>query len=98
LRHRRHAFEDGVLLAPVNEIGGRRSIERETEMGRLFPHHHQRVGIFVGQGTQQHGVNHAEDRAVRANSEGEREHCDEGKARVPHQHAKAVAQVLPQIS
>ena len=58
-----HRFERMVLTAPV-EI-----VRRGDGVIAVVEDRHQAVGIAVGQGTQKHGVHHAEDRCVGANAE-----------------------------
>src|SRR5215510_2502067 len=46
---------------------------------------------------QQERVNDAEDRAVRADAERERNHRHQGEAGILYKHPRAMAQVLPKI-
>jgi hypothetical protein len=39
----------------------------------------QTIGVTIGQGTQQHGVHHAEDGGVGADAHGQHRHGHEGK-------------------
>ncbi len=63
-------------------------------MGRVFPNHHELIRIFVGEGTQQDAVDHAEDGAVRSNAEREREDGDGGEGRRAPEHAQTVTDIL----
>ena len=53
----------------------------------------QPVGVAVRQGAEQHAVDDAEDRAVGADAQRERERRDEREARRLAQGAEGVAQV-----
>ena len=82
---RDHSFEDGVLLAPVEEVRGS---DGEAAMLRDdFQHPHQAVRLGKRQRTQQDAVDDGEDR--RRRSEPERE-CQ-------HRHRREPA-VLPQLA
>ncbi len=54
----------------------------------------QAIGVAVGQRFEQHAVHHAEDRAVGADAERERDQRRGGKRRRAAQHAEGVADVL----
>jgi hypothetical protein len=60
-------------------------------------HADQLVGVRVRQGLQQHAVNDAEDRRVRADAEGEREDGGRRETGLLPQHANGVAHVLQEI-
>src|SRR5205823_14859875 len=53
--------------------------------------------IFHWYGSQEHGVDEAEDRGVGADAEGEGEHGDGGEAGGLAKHAQSVTQVLNEI-
>src|SRR4029453_17676876 len=66
LRERAHRFEGLALLA---KRGIRRKVHAITSvlvLGWHGPDHEQGVGIFKGQGTEQRGVDQAEDYGIRA--------------------------------
>lgn len=67
-------------------------------MRLVIPNHYKRVGILVGQRPQQNGIDHAEDGAVCADAEGERDNDDDRKGRTAREHAQAVTQILNQIA
>ena len=82
---RRELGERGVAADEVRDVSRRRGQPIESDpllhLGAELPRHHQPIGIGERQRSQQHGVDNAEDRGVGANSEGERDECDEGEAR-----------------
>ena len=57
----------------------------------------QAIRIAVRQRLEQHAVHHAEDRAVGADAERERDQRRRGKRRRAAQHAEGIADVLPQL-
>ena len=67
-------------------------------MGCVLPDHDELLGIFVGQGPQQNGVDDAENRAVRANPERQRQHRNGSESRIFGQHPQAVTYILSKIS
>ena len=59
------------------------------------PDHHAAVWLAVGERGEQHGAEHAEDRARRAHAQRKRDHGDGGKAGLAPQGAQREADVLP---
>ena len=57
---------------------------------------HQLLRMRVGQRVQQRGVNHAEDRCRRSNTQSHCHDCDSAESRRFAQHSKAEAHVLHQ--
>ncbi len=66
-----------------------------TQRRIRLPQHQQLTGAGVRQGTQQHGIHHAEDGRVRADAQGQRDDGHNRERRAATQHAKTVANVLP---
>ena len=62
-----------------------------------FPHHHQPLGVPVGQRAEQHGIHHAENRGVRADAQRQRNHRHRSEARALRQHSQRIPQILKQI-
>ncbi len=60
----------------------------------LYVYHARRV--LHGQRLQQDGIDHAEDRSVRANAQRQRQHRHRREAGILRQHAQTVLQVLEQ--
>ena len=58
---------------------------------------HQLPRIPDRQHPEQHRVDQAEDRGVGADTKGQRDHGDDGKAGAPPEHTEPVSQVSPQI-
>ena len=83
-----HARENRGRAAGANELRAltslRESGTHDVAVGRpstlSLPHHHESIRGSVGQRPQEHRVDHAEDRGVRADAEGQRQHGDDGKA------------------
>ena len=85
------AFEDRVLLAPIQEVGGR---DRKASVLRHhFVHADQTIRIRVGQWLQEHPVDDAEDDARCADPERERQHCHDGEARRLRQLSNRISHV-----
>ena len=83
-------LEDLVALLPVDVVA-RRDEERRRR-ARLLDRH-QSVGLGVGQRPEQHRVDEAEDRRVRADSDPQREDDDQAEARVPPEAPQGVLHV-----
>ena len=66
--------------APLEEVQ-RMHRDGRLRIRRLFPERDEATGIRIRQRTQQHRVDEAEDRGVRADAEREREHGDRREAR-----------------
>ncbi len=91
-------FKYLVLFAPLPEVprGGPHLLDSLLLL--LFPESHDAIGVFVWQGPQQNGVDHAENRAIRADAQRQREHRHRGETGVLSQHSHAIPDVLPQRS
>ena len=59
-----------------------------------MPHHHEPIGILVRERLEQDGVDHREDRGVRADAEREHDEHGGGEAGALAEAAKGVAHVL----
>ena len=73
-------FKNGVVLLPIKIIRERDRIIL-SRPGR-FIQDHDPVGIRIRQRPKQDGVDDAEDRGVRTDTESERQDCDGGKRRI----------------
>src|SRR6185436_14789006 len=72
---------------PVREVPPGALLRHRRDLDQLFrPYHGQRL--------QPHGVDHLEDRRVRADPDREREDRDGGESRLPQEQARGVAQIL----
>ncbi len=87
------------LIPPVEEADGGRDVRFLQRKARLvFVDGHQAGGILEGQGAQQHAVDDAEDGAVRADAQGEREHDDQREAGLVPEAAEGLAKVGPEFA
>ena len=95
---RSEALEAPALVADVDVVRiRRRDIARAERFDRVL--HADRVHLArVGnrQRPQHQRIGEAEDGAVGADADGERDHRDNGEARAGAQHADAVPEVLPE--
>ena len=62
-----------------------------------MPDADQALGLMERQRLQQHAVHHAEDRRIGADPQREREGGQRREAGLLPQHARGVAQILPEI-
>src|SRR5882672_9008110 len=83
-----------LLRAPVNEVQVRDGIGSDRFV--CLPQHYQLIGARVRQRAQQHAVDYTKDRRVGADANGQRSDSDQGEARLLHQHAGGIAQILKQ--
>jgi hypothetical protein len=84
----REGAEHVLSRVPVLEI--RVGDVRIARLGQVD----EAVRLRVGQGAQERQVDEAEDRGVRPDAEGERQHHDRGKAGRLGEQAEGVAQVV----
>ncbi len=89
-----HRGEHTSLLPPHPEVGCRDREEFEVALGVPRPEPHQRSGIGVGKGSEEHAVRNAEHRGVGPDAEGHRECHDEREAGIRRDRAQREAQVL----
>ena len=87
-------FEDLILRAPVIKIGviSVAGFQAGARVGNADAH--KSSWIMERKRAQQFGIYHRENRRVRADSEGEREHRNGGETGVLREHAHAVANIL----
>ena len=94
------ADRDGELLEAlmprldVEILCGREPVLRDAEPGRAVPQNGESIGIGVRERPQQQRVRHAENRGVRADAYGQRQHGRERKPRAAGEGADGVADVL----
>ena len=94
-RIERHVLERVAALAPVEERG---VADVAGRSGRAaLADHDEPIGIRVRQRAQQHGVEDAEDRGVRADAERQRHERDRREAGRAPQQPRGVAHVARQI-
>src|SRR5207245_11002116 len=92
-----HCFEGLALAAPIKEIGWRKCESRYPRKAGLrwrVIKLYERVRLVKWQRAQQDRIDHAEDRGIRADAEGEGEHGDGRESGILAQHAQAEAQIL----
>ena len=73
----RNGFKRGVLALPVEEVTGGNAVAVAVDEG---PDHDDAVRLVVGQGSQQGGVDHAEDGGVRPDAQRQGQHRDRGES------------------
>ena len=88
-------LKDAGLGTPVVEFGGRRA-GPVTVRGDVHELDHA-VGVGIGEGLQQHGVDDGKDGGVGSAAEGERGDGGDGERRVGDEDAEGVAEVLPEV-
>ena len=91
-----HLLEHPGVFPHAHEVGGRDPVVPGA-VRIQHPDLVQAAGIPERQRLQQHAVHHAEDRAVGADAERERNQRDGGKRRRSPQRPQRVADVLPQL-
>ena len=62
--------------------------------GRVFPQHHQLVGLVEGKRAEQRGIHHAEDGGVGADAQRQNHGGEGGESRCAAEHPDGVAEVL----
>ncbi len=78
-------FERSRLLAVGRIEKRRRASVRDADAGRGVIDVYEPIGVRVRQRLQQHALNHAEDRGIRADADRERHHRDRREQRQLHQ-------------
>src|SRR5712672_1995778 len=76
---RSHRFKGGAAALPIQIVPGGNSV---TVALYLRPHHDNAIRLSIGQRRQQSGIYHAEDRGVRADSQGKGKDRNRGEAGV----------------
>ena len=87
--------EDGVLLPPVEE--GRRGHGEAPELLQELVHAHELVGMRIGERTEEHAVDDAEDGAAGADAERQRQDGHDREARGPGELTDGVARVAHEV-
>ena len=90
--HDGHRRKTVIVVLPVAKIRVRN--RAGAKIGFALVQHHKLLGMRIGNGMEQHGVDHREERSVRANSQGEREDRDGGEPGALAQRANREAQIL----
>ncbi len=85
-----------VQPRPVEKVRRRHAVVEHLLGGAFLPHHHQRIGLRVRQGLQQHRVHGGEHRGIRADGQRQREDDDGGRAGLPEHQPERVPQVVSQ--
>ena len=91
-------LERALHLAPVNEVAWRDHVVLPVARDVVLPDDDQPLGILVGKRLQEQRVDHAEDRGVRADADGEGADRDRGEPRRAQEQPRAVAQVPPDVT
>src|SRR6185295_6765162 len=94
--NRRKLLDLLTLLAPVAEIGGRRTQLVVILLGRSFPNRDDAVELGEWKRAQQHGIDRTESRGIGADPKSERNHRHRGEAGTIQQHAQPVTNILKQ--
>ncbi len=89
---RGHVLEDAVVFLPVQVI--QRGDTVDPTSWRLLQHAHNAVRLCIRERFQQDRVDEAENRRIRADSDGQCQQRDDGEARALEESPKAVAQIL----
>src|ERR1044072_3806905 len=85
--------EAAALGTEIEHVGQRFTLARiRTTLSRA-PDIYELLRMRIGQGAQQHGIDHAEDRAVGANAERERRDRNDAEAGRLQQHAERVSEI-----
>jgi hypothetical protein len=91
----RHVFKAPAMRFPFFEIRIRGDVVRPV--GARRPDQDEILRLGKRQGTQEHGVDDAEDRRVGADAEGQGQHRDGGEAGIFPQHANAETQIPREV-
>ena len=90
----RDALERSALPLPVEHVQSRTARVRQAEVRVEGSDAHEPVRIAIRQRAEQHGVHDAEDRGVRPDAQGEREHGHGGETGAFEELAKSEAKVV----
>ena len=80
---------------PVEEVTGGNAVAVAIDEG---PHHDDAVGLVVGQGSQQGGVNDAEYSGVRPDPQRQSQHRHGGEPGILPQQSQTELQIAPTVS
>src|SRR6185312_8860239 len=83
-----------VVLAIVVQFLYRKGNIGNVDLLRVLMENDEILSMRIRQGPQQHAIDHAEDRGICANSQGEREDHERRKSGIAPNHAQAEFQVL----
>jgi hypothetical protein len=89
----RHVGERQALLAVIDVVRKRVPVLAQVDPGVVHPDHRELVRRGIGQRPQQHTARDAENRAVRADAQREREDRRDREGRTTAQHASRIADV-----
>jgi len=90
----RHLLEGLILLLPIEEIGAGRALAFDAVLQIRFPDEREAIGAGIGQGTEDHGINDAENCGIRTDAEREHQQSYDAEAGRFAQSAQGVAQIL----
>jgi len=88
-----NALEGFALMLPVEEVAGGNHVSASLD---LRPNHHELIGLRVWHGCQQGGIDHAENRRIGTNSQGQGQHRHRGEALILRQQPQAETDVAPE--
>src|SRR6185437_6249226 len=88
-------LEYGGLLLPIEKVARRNDIAKSLNFG---PDDHQLIGVRIGHGSDERGVDDGEDRRGGADAQREGQNDSESKARALDQHAQTEAKMMKRVS
>jgi hypothetical protein len=91
-----HRLEGLVLLAPIDEVQERRFAPAEPVRAALR-HHYQLVRFVEGKRSQQSSVGEREDRGIRADAKGQRQHRNCSKPWIFSKRPHSVSRVMEKM-
>src|SRR5205085_696260 len=94
LPDRRQFIKRAAALLPIEKICRGDHVLMLGMLGEAFPDHDDAIGVGVIERAQEHAIDHAEDRGVRADSKGQRDHGGEGEAGFFEKGTQPVTQIL----
>ena len=92
----RDVLESRMTRLDVEVLGRREPVFRDVESRRSVPEDREPVGILIGQRSEQQRTGDAEDRAVGADADRDRQDRDSSQPRGPQKRANGIAEVLEQ--
>src|ERR1700733_7018724 len=90
-----HFGKNTVLRSQFFEVQPRPACFLNPVSRFRLRHEHQLLGMWIGKRLQQHRIDDAEDRSVRADTQRERENGHRGKSGTLAQHAQSKSHILP---
>jgi hypothetical protein len=89
---------EGDALVTIQILMGGRRYEPLFFSARIREEEHpELIGVLISQGSKQDGIQHTEDRGVRAYAERKREDRNKAKAGILKQHSRAETNVLEHV-